>query len=279
VVVALGYASADRTVAISGVPGPDETAIVRRRLSRPWPRLGGCGPQIAAHLARAGVAAAALTWVADDAHGRLLRAELEAAGADTGGVVVDGTRTAESFIAYDPAGRSLCFFDPGDAGAELSAQQRELVVRADTVVLTVAPAAATRAALAAAGDARVVWSVKADRDAYPPELVRVLLQRADVIALAEGERGLLDGADPRADALVLVTHGAEGVRWRRGGESGSVPVEPVATADTTGAGDAFVAGTLARLMEAPEDVAGAVAAGVRASRALLAARTNEEPTR
>ena len=54
-VAVLGYASADRSVAISALPAPDATAIVRRRLSQPWPRLGGCGPQIAAQLARGGV--------------------------------------------------------------------------------------------------------------------------------------------------------------------------------------------------------------------------------
>lgn len=276
-VVVLGYASADRTVAISRVPAPDETAIIRRRLSRPWPRLGGCGPQIAAHLARQGVEAAALTWVADDEPGRRLRAALAEAGVELGGVAVGGSRTAESFIAYDPDGRSLCFFDPGDAGGALGAAQRELVASAATVVLTVAPSAATRAALdAAAAGARVVWSVKADADAYPPELVAALLGRADVVALAAGERGFLDGAQPRPGALLLETRGAAGVHWRRDEASGDVPVEPVATADTTGAGDAFLAGALAHLLERPDDAAGAAEAGARAGRALLVAREREE---
>ena len=44
----LGYASADRSVAVDALPAPDATAVVRRRLGRPWPRLGGCAPPIAA---------------------------------------------------------------------------------------------------------------------------------------------------------------------------------------------------------------------------------------
>jgi sugar/nucleoside kinase (ribokinase family) len=38
---------------------------------------------------------------------------------------------------------------------------------------------------------------------------------------------------------VVTTHGGDPVEWWSDGESGSVPVEPVAVVDTLGAGDAF----------------------------------------
>jgi len=277
-VAVLGYASADHCVTVDALPAPDATAIVRRRLSRPWPRLGGCGPQIAAHLAGAGVAAACLTWVADDAVGRALRAQLEASGADTSGLVVNGTRSPESFIVYDASGRTACFYDPGDATADaLSAAQSEVDGAAELVCLTVAPAAATQAALAAASpEARVVWSVKADADAYPPALVERLLARADVVALSAGERPFLGGRTPRHDAIVIETHGADGVRWAHRGREGHEPVRRVAVHDTTGAGDALVAGAIARLRRDADDVPAAVAAGIESSRALLERRGREE---
>jgi ribokinase len=273
----LGYASADHCVQVEALPAPDATAIVRRRLSRPWPRLGGCGPEIAAHLASAGIAAAALTWVGRDEVGRALLGQLEAAGADTAGVVVDGARSPESFIVYDDAGRTACFYDPGDTPPALTSRQRELVAAAELVCLTVAPAEATAAALEAiAPDARLVWSVKADADAYPRPLVERLLARADLVAMSAGERAFVAGSQPREDAIVIETRGADGVRWSHRGRSGDVAVERVAVHDTTGAGDALVAGVIAALLRDPEDVPAAVAAGIESSRALLERRGREE---
>jgi len=277
-----GYASGDHCVLVDAFPATDGTAVVRRRLSRPWPRLGGCGPQIAWHLAAAGVPAACLTWVAADDVGSALLAQLERSGADTAGVVVGGRRTAESFIAYDAGGRSACFYDPGDATRDdLAPGQRALVAAADLVCLTVGPAGATRAALAATRpEARLVWSVKADPDAYPSELVEGLLERADVVALSAGERDFLEqrapGKAPREDAIVIETRGADGVCWRRGERGGHVPVRPLDVRDTTGAGDALVAGVIAQLVRDADDVPTAVAAGIDSSRALLERRGREE---
>jgi ribokinase len=297
-VAVLGYASADRCVALSALPAPDTTAIVRR-LSRPWPRLGGCGPQIAIRLARLGVPATCLTWVGPDEPGEALLAQLRESGTSADGVVVAGTRTAESYIAYDEEGRAVCFYDPGDAHgglttagpssaatespppaaphpAALTAAQHAAVASASVVCLTVAPAAATRAALdATPADARVVWSVKADPDAYTDDLIARLLARADVVAWSEAEREFV-AARPREDALVLETRGARGVAWTRGGRSGELAAPPVRVADTTGAGDAFVAGVIAQLERDAGDAPAAVAAGIESSRALLEERGREE---
>ena len=149
------------------------------------------------------------------------------------------------------------------------------------VCLTVAPAAVTAAALdRLAPEARLVWSVKGDPDAYPEALVARLLRRADVIALSEGERPFLArhaaGRRPREDALVLETRGPRDVTWRRGGDGGHVAVEPLAVTDTTGAGDAFVAGVIAELRRDDNDPVAAVAGGIAASRALLQSRQQDE---
>jgi sugar/nucleoside kinase (ribokinase family) len=280
-VAVLGYASADRTFAVPALPDPDTTAIVRR-LARQWPRLGGCGPQIAVELARRGIPVACLTWVGDDAVGRALVAELDDAGADTGGVVVAGARTAESYITYGADGRSVCFYDPGDAHRSgVSDAQRRAIADAAFVCLTVAPAAATRAALAEVrADARVLWSVKADPDAYPPDVVEALLERADAVVHAEGEAPFLrrqaPSWSPGPQTLVVETRGQRGVRWTWRGREAVVPVQPIGIADTTGAGDAFVAGLVAHLSVQPDDADGAVRAGVETSRALLVARGEEE---
>jgi ribokinase len=281
-VAVIGYASADRPVAVDVLPAPDTTAIVRERLGPAWPRLGGCGPQIAAGLAARGVDARCITWVADDEAGRYLRDRLEESGADVGGVDMGGQRTPESYLVYDRDGRTLCFFDPGGATPDrLTAAQREIVADAEVVCLSVAPAAVSRAALRLAGEtARIVWSVKADPDAYPTDLAGELLGRAEVVWHSEKEATFLAGRVPggskRSDALVIETRGAAGAGWRRGSESGREGAEPVDVSDTTGAGDAFVAGSLTHLLDHPTDSAGAVRAGIAASRMLLESRASGE---
>jgi ribokinase len=281
-VAVIGYASADRPVAVDVLPAPDTTAIVRERLGPAWPRLGGCGPQIAAGLAARGVDARCITWLADDEAGRYLRHRLEESGADVGGVDMGGRRTPESYLVYDRDGRTLCFFDPGGASPDrLTAAQREIVADAEVVCLSVAPAAVSRVALRLAGEtARIVWSVKADPDAYPTDLAGELLGRAEVVWHSEKEATFLAGRVPggskRSDALVIETRGAAGAGWRRGSESGREGAEPVNVSDTTGAGDAFVAGSLTHLLDHPTDSAGAVRAGIAASRMLLESRASGE---
>ena len=51
--------------------------------------------------------------------------------------------------------------------------------------------------------------------------------------------------------LVAVTLGADGSHWLTRDAQGGVPGLPVAAIDTTGAGDAFMAGLLAGLLDAP----------------------------
>jgi len=282
--VAIGYASLDRAIRVEALPAPDTTAIVRRRLSDPWPSPAGCGPAIAHALAVAGVPSGCVSWVADDLPGRELRGWLRAAGVDVRGVALVGSRTAESMLIYDASGACSVIYDPGDAVVGgLDDAQRALVAGAELVCVSVGYAGATRDALdALSPEARLVWSVKADADAFPPDLVARLLARADAIALSRGERDFVarqaPGAAPRPDALVVETRGADGAVWTRGDERGSAPAQPLRATDTTGAGDAFVGGLVTGLLEDFDDARAAVARAIDTSAALLRRRALEEET-
>lgn len=85
--------------------------------------------------------------------------------------------------------------------------------------------------------------------------IKDLLKQAAYLKLSDTEaQWLLDTTDPVAISAqyphlegVLVTAGAAGCRYYLGGHSGQVPGFDVDVEDTTGAGDAFVAGFLHQL--------------------------------
>lgn len=85
--------------------------------------------------------------------------------------------------------------------------------------------------------------------------VNDLLKQVSFLKLSDTEaQWLLDTTDPVAIAAqrpqlegVLITAGAAGCRYYLGGHSGQVPGFDVDVEDTTGAGDAFVAGFLHQL--------------------------------
>jgi fructokinase len=109
------------------------------------------------------------------------------------------------------------------------------------------------------------WDAAADPDAPPgPEALarlRPLLERAALLKLAAEEaEGLFGSRDPAAIAaalpqrpVVVVTDGGAGVAWWFGaGPVGVLPAFRVPVADSTGAGDAFLAGLLHRLCLEPQ---------------------------
>ena len=120
-------------------------------------------------------------------------------------------------------------------------------------------------------------------DAMPTESIRVgmdeLLAQAQLLKLAAEEAQALFGSqDPSVVAAMLpqkpgvvITDGAAGVSWALGPVAGSMPSYPVAVVDTTGAGDAFLAGLLHRLCQEPELLGGASEQRVQAALAFASA--------
>ncbi len=105
-----------------------------------------------------------------------------------------------------------------------------------------------------------------------PLLLRRCLDRAlalaDVVKLSEEELAFISGSDDIASGiaqfrerfqpkLLLVTQGKAGVQALFQQQHIHFPARPVVSVDTTGAGDAFVAGLLASLAahDFPDDVA------------------------
>jgi len=277
-VAVVGYASLDYVVRLDTAARPDRTSTILSR-APDWPRLGGAPAYVAAALAAGGVRdATAVSWVGDDREGERYRAGLADRGLSAEGIGVRPGRTPVCILAYEPDGGCHCLYDPGLRGEpEMDQRQRNLIVAADALCITVGPAGATREALALArADASAAWVVKADPRAVPRELVQALAARADIIIFSRGEAAFIEDALKRANAsrrpVVVETRGRCEVALKHGNGIDVVPVDPIEIDDPTGAGDTFAGGFLAARLTGA-DPATALRAGVAAARAMLAERS------
>lgn len=285
----IGYASIDRAMSVRSFGGADSTSLVTRRLSQPWPAPGGI-----LHIVRAAATAEihvdAVSWVGADSAGQHWISSITSVGAGPAGIHIHGDVTPSAYIFYAPHGDARCFYDEGDCHAgPLTDDQLNIIRDADCVLLTAGPEWASRAVLAEINDQSVlVWAVKQDRNAFPPDLVHQIVARADVISYSAGEHSLFAGGGPllaaRLGLLSVRTGGAEGVdftRITRAGRAdhGHIAVEPIDAIDTTGAGDTLV-GTLATELAraghpvdlAVEGLRAAITAAVLATSTMLQGR-------
>ena len=144
----------------------------------------------------------------------------------TDGIRVRPGRTPICILAYQPDGRCHCLYDPGlTALADLDEGQRALLAAAKAICVTVGPTKATWEALRLARpDAMLVWAVKADPRAVPPDLAAALAARADIVVFSQGEAEFAAEACATADKparrrIDIETRGRERsgfhARWRR----------------------------------------------------------------
>lgn len=250
---------------------------------------GGSAANVACWLAAAGVAVHFVGCVGADPFGALHRAAFERAGV-VAHLAVDADRPTGTLVALvDPDGeRSML----SDRGANLGLTPDHLpgeLFRPGAVLhlsgYTLLAPETRPAARAALGLARA----RAMRVSVDPASASLLdaAGPADFLAWTAGadlcfpnleEGRLLTGrADPELVARALGGHyrevalkqGAGGALWAdAGGASAVCAAQPVAVADTTGAGDAFCAGFLSRWMRgapAAEALAAAVRLGAEAA--------------
>jgi ribokinase len=280
-IVVIGYASIDHVVQLSGPPAPNRTTIIASRPTKSWPQLGGSPPYIVGAMLRAGFKSAAIiTWVGKDEQGSWYVQAMEQAGLPTEGVA----RTLPGpspicIMAYDPTGVSYCLYEAANSrGIALDAGQLEVIRSADWICLCAQPQTASRSALAQLKpNQKLIWAVKGDSDAFPPDLRRDLAARADLIVHSRGERAFVEPALAesglgRPGRIIVETRGPAGAQITIGGKTTFVPTEKIAVADPTGAGDAFLGGLIAALIQKPDDPVAAIHSGETAARTMLTER-------
>jgi ribokinase len=267
-VAVCGYMSIDTRLVTSALPRSGETAILAGDVLPPA-RWGGCAPNVALWLRRLGVDTALIAWVGDDEDGRAYRAHLAEAGVDLRFLEVGSGASPHAWLVSDQAGTSLCLFHPSGAGGQRLDRIEELRAETDWLAVTVGPAQLTRSFAHGleqelrAKRVGLAWDVKADREAFPPDLVRrlagadlVCLNEAEALfvgdALELGRAAEVDDLLALGASVVAITRGRRGalIGWQDGIEE--LDAEEIAVREPTGAGDAFFAGMLAALRDGAE---------------------------
>ena len=243
--------------------------------------LGGAPANVCCGLARLGTSTGFLGRLGRDAVGAAFARLFQERGVDQRGVQWDEQRPSRIVLVQrQPNGeRSFGGFlgDTGTGFADTALAREEIPptlfqsarwMLFGTIPLASGDAAAALAQAMVLAEARQVrfaldlnwrptfWCCD---EAVARQRIAPLLERVQLLKLAEEEaEWLLGERDPQAIALalpqrpaVVVTAGGDGVAWWMGGCGGHHPAYPVPVVDSTGAGDAFLAGLLHQLVRQP----------------------------
>lgn len=240
---------------------------------------GGAPANVAVGLARLGVSSAFIGKVGADSFGRFLAATLTQAEVDVKPLrVTDRARTALAFVSLANDGdREFLFYggpsadmllEVGDIDEAAIAAAKILHFGSVSLISEPARSATLHAVRLAHEHGRLVsydpnlrLALWPDADAARAGL-RLGLAHANIVKISEEEVTFLTGlADPVSGAralwhehlmLMAVTRGAQGCLWVTADAAHAVPGFPAEAVDTTGAGDAFMAGLLAGLLSTPD---------------------------
>ena len=235
---------------------------------------GGAPANLAVAAARLGASTALISKVGQDSFGRYLRKVMEENKVDVNALTVDEEQhTTMAVVSVDENGeRDFTFYrDPGADSMLLKDEiplgllKEARFLHFGSVSLTREPARTTT--LCAAETARALGAVITYDPNYRANLwpdrdtairrMRKPLDMVDILKISDEELPLLADTDDleagtaalaeHGIRLILVTLGPNGVFYRFGGKTGTVPGVPCTVGDTHGAGDTFFGAFLSRL--------------------------------
>ncbi|MDT7781838.1 MAG: 2-dehydro-3-deoxygluconokinase [Pseudonocardiales bacterium] len=225
--------------------------------------IAGAESNVAIGVARLGHAARWVGVTGEDEIGELVRRTLFAEQVEVSG------RTAQAgtgLILFEPRTADITrvlYYRSGSAGSQLSTEdvKRAFDVSVPKIVhvtgITCALSESARAAVTEAVNLgreagstvcldvnfrSKLWSAEAAAGA-----IRPLLTRVDLLIASDDELAIT--GDDHNIPEVVVKHGADGATARTSEGEWKAPAHRVTAVDTTGAGDAFVAGYLSGLLD------------------------------
>jgi len=237
------------------------------------PFAGGAPANVAVAVARLGGVARFAGMLARDPFGDFLHDSLRRVGVGTDDIArTDADNTALAFVTLDAHGeRSFSFYRSATADLLFRPTDFRADTFRDVAVFHVCSNSMTDPALAATtregmqrarnAGALVSFDINLRPALWPSEvdphpLLWPALHLADVVKMCaeefawlaeDGEQAALDRLWLGHTRLLVVTDGAEPLRWFHPDADGELPCYPVEAVDTTAAGDAFVGGLLCRL--------------------------------
>jgi sugar/nucleoside kinase (ribokinase family) len=258
-VLVLGENSMDLVATVGRYPPPDAKVELTDVTERP----GGEGAAAAVGLSRLGWRPKYIGRFGDDPWGRRGRLALASEGVDVEDcVIVPGVTTRIAIVVVDSSSgtRTVLWrrapelaLQANDVDDGVLGQARVLLVGSDDV-----PAMASAARRARGQDVRTVG----DLERIHPG-TDALLRQLDVVIMAasfpEAFTGIREPgsalhavAEQSGAALTCVTLGEEGCLAVAAGQEIRVPAFTLDVVDTTGAGDLFRAGFIARWLQEPD---------------------------
>lgn len=244
---------------------------------------GGAPANVLTAVCRQGGRGAFIGAVGEDLFGIFLQEILKREGIDTAGVQTTGeAATTLAFVSLDEKGdRSFAFCRKPGADQMLDKGKLPLSVLEDCRIfhfgsLSLCDGPSRQATLFAVQYAKERGKLISYDPNWRPFLwkseeegvagMRLGLSWADILKLSQEELLLLGGTEDLEKGthqlleeypqikLIVVTLGADGCFYRRGGETGRCGTYPVKTQDTTGAGDAFWGALLLQVSQANCDI-------------------------
>ena len=227
---------------------------------------GGSPANVAVGLGRLGLSTHLAATVADDAHGRLIREHLQAAGVSLLDGLETPERTATAAATLDDAGAASYDFDISWAPGPIRPDEAPEIVHTGSIAAFLSPGATDIEDLLRQQaptaiitfDPNIRPSLIPDRDTARAR-VEALVHLSDVVKVSDEDLAWLE-PDASVDdvvarwlasgpAAVIVTLGAQGSRTYTAVGSLAVPTAAHDVVDTVGAGDAFMSGLIGALVQ------------------------------
>lgn len=259
-IIVLGDINVDVLMPISHYPLPGQEAMSRERVTR----LGGSAANTAVVLSQLGRPVWLVARAGTDAWGDLALDTLRANGVEMAAIQRDSAHpTGLTFIPALPNGDHVLYCSRGandyttPEGLEAALVKDAALVHLSGYALSHAPqrqAAARLVSLAVENGIPLALDTALEPALLLRDEMRRLLPQLTLVVLGPQEAHALTGAETAEQAIdALLRAGIRRVGYKMGSEGCLVagpegihhqPALPVATVDTTGAGDAFSAGLI-----------------------------------
>lgn len=239
-ITVVGSINLDFVAAAPKLPRAGETVTGATLARHP----GGKGANQALAARRLGAAVRLIGRVGEDAMADEATALLDADGVDLSGVERDAeASTGVALIAVEPHGENQIVVAAG-ANHRVGPEQLPARIEGPLVLQLELPIETVEAAVGRATDFVCI-------NLAPAQPVSdLMLRRADLIIVNEGEAEFYGEALHHGGGRVVVTKGARGAVLYEGGEAIAEAKPPhVRAVDATGAGDAFVGAITVALLE------------------------------